>query len=147
MRGGVIDTNILLYAANQDCREHRAARAFLETAHSQPGQWYLTEGICYEFLRVATHHRVFPAPLTSASALEFLEALLGTANFSVLSAGPRHWSTLQTLLKSLHSPSGNLFFDIRTATLMLEQGVRLIYTADTDFLQFSELEVINPLKS
>ena len=147
MRGGVIDTNILLYAANQDCREHRAARVFLEMAHSQPGQWYLSEGICYEFLRVATHHRVFPSPLTSASALEFLDALLGTPNFSVLSAGPRHWATLQTLLKGLHAPAGNLFFDIRTATLMLEHGVRLIYTADTDFLQFSELEVINPLKS
>lgn len=147
MRAGFIDTNILLYAANQDCREHPAARPFLEKALSQPGQWYLSEGICYEFLRVATHHRVFPTPLTSAHALEFLDALLENPNFSLLSAGPRHWATLRTMLKSLHSPSGNLFFDIRTATLMFEHGVRIIYTADSDFLQFSELEVINPLKS
>ena len=49
-------------------------------------------------------------------------------------------------MKGLHAPVGNLFFDIRTAVLMREHGIRVIYTADTDFLQFEEIEVINPLK-
>ena len=42
--------------------------------------------------------------------------------------------------------SGNLFFDVRTAVLMLEHGVRRIYTVDADFLQFPDLEVVNPLR-
>ena len=74
MKSGVIDTNILLYAANQNCEEHLPALAFLPTARITPGQWFLTEGICYEFLRVATHHRVFSAPLKATQALGFLEA-------------------------------------------------------------------------
>jgi toxin-antitoxin system PIN domain toxin len=145
MRGGLLDTNILLYAANRDCREYSAARAFLEKVRSIPGQWFLTEGICYEFLRVSTHHRVFPSPLPSVDALNFLKAVIETPTFSVLSAGPRHWETLHQVVKNLHAPSGNLFFDIRTAALMKEHGVHVIYTADTDFLQFSTLEVINPI--
>jgi len=145
MRSGLLDANILLYAANKDSREYPVARDFLEKVRSTPGQWFLTEGICYEFLRVSTHHRVFPAPLGCFEALAFLKAVIETPSVSVLSAGPRHWKTLQEIVKNLHAPSGNLFFDIRTAALMKEYGVHVIYTADTDFHQFSTLEVINPI--
>ena len=69
MKSGLLDANILLYAANKDSREYPVARAFLEKVRSTPGQWFLTEGICYEFLRVSTHHRVFPAPLGCFEAL------------------------------------------------------------------------------
>ena len=39
----------------------------------------------------------------------------------------------------------NILFDVRTAVLMREHGVRQIYTADTDFLQFDDLQVVNPV--
>ncbi|MEB2284301.1 MAG: hypothetical protein OZ922_06475 [Myxococcales bacterium] len=45
----------------------------------------------------------------------------------------------------LTHPSGNLFFDVRTAVLMREHGVRRIYTVDSVFAQFPEIEVVNPL--
>ena len=145
MKSGLIDTNILLYAANRDCREHAAARKFLESALRSNGLAYLSEGICYEFLRASTHAKVFPSPLEGPQALAWVRTLLDASNFHLLSSGPNHWHTLTSLLSSLHAPSGNLFFDIRTATLMQEHGIRTIYTADTDFLQFQDLEVINPL--
>lgn len=69
---GVIDTNLLLYAANADTPEHEKAVAFLLEAGRTGAGWYLTEGIVYEFLRVSTHPRVFAKPLTSAQALSFL---------------------------------------------------------------------------
>ena len=46
----------------------------------------------------------------------------------------------------IHHPSGNLFFDIRTVVLMREHGAREIHTTGTDFLQFRDIQVINPLK-
>ncbi len=49
-------------------------------------------------------------------------------------------------MSDLTYPAGNLFFDIQTAVLMREHGIKRIYTTDTDFLQFSEIEVVNPLK-
>lgn len=142
---GVIDTNILLYAANSGAREHRSARRFLSDCGLHAGLWFLTEGICYEFLRVATHPRVFPVPLSADEAMQFLDVLLKSDRFNVLTAGTKHWFCLRRLLVRAPQPSGNLFFDLRTVALMHEHAVSRIYTADTDFLQFTGIEVINPL--
>lgn len=142
---GVIDTNLLLYAANADCEEHKASRKFLTRLLEAPGQCYLTEGICYEFLRVSTHHKVFPRPLKASNALAFLGAVLDRPGVSVLSAGPNHWRMLEQVLSEMPSLAGNLCFDLRTVTLMREYGIVRIYTADTDFLQFKGIEVTNPL--
>lgn len=143
---GVIDTNVLLYAANRDATQHERAFSFLIEAGRSSVAWYLTEGIVYEFLRVSTHPRVFPAPLTARDALSFLRPMLTSPRFAVLSAGPRHWPVLSEVAAELRSPSGNLFFDIRTVALMREHGVRRIYTADTDFLQFEGIDVRDPMK-
>jgi uncharacterized protein len=56
----IIDTNILLYAANQACPEHHDCRRFpLETV-AAGDSCFLPENVIYEFLRVVTHPRVFP---------------------------------------------------------------------------------------
>ncbi|MDD4019932.1 MAG: PIN domain-containing protein [Kiritimatiellae bacterium] len=142
---GVIDTNILLYAVNVSAAEHKAAKSFLSSCGSQAGLWFLTEGICYEFLRVATHPRVFPSPMKACEAMRFLDVLLKSRRFDVLTAGNGHWVCLRRLLDRKPQPSGNIFFDIRTVALMHEHAVRKIYTADTDFLQFADIDVVNPL--
>jgi toxin-antitoxin system PIN domain toxin len=142
---GVIDTNLLLHAVNDDADEHARAVAFLGQATASPDAWFFTEGILYEFLRVATHARVFPRPLRWRQALEFLEPLLGADRFRVLVAGDAHWTVLAEVLRELTHASGNLFFDVRTVALMREHGIRRIYTLDADFLQFRGIEVVNPL--
>jgi hypothetical protein len=142
---GVIDTNILLYAANEDAEENEKAVSFLRETAESPTRWYLTEGIVYEFLRVATHPRVFPSPLTAKEALRFIRALLSRSTLAVLGATERHWDLLEVELASLVRPAGNLLFDIRTVTIMRDSGVRTIYTTDTDFLQFRGIRVVNPL--
>jgi len=142
---GMIDTNILLYAANADADGHNAAARFLIDAGNSADQWYLTEGILYEFLRVSTHHLVFPRPLAWENAIAFLRPFLQSPAFRVLTAEAGHWDRLEGELRSLAHPSGNLFFDIRTVVLMREHGIRTIYTTDKDFLQFRDLNVIDPL--
>jgi toxin-antitoxin system PIN domain toxin len=143
---GIIDTNILLYAANKDTDEHVAAARFLTMAATSAQQWFLTEGIVYEFLRVCTHPKVFPSPLDWKESMRFLRPFLENPSFVVLAADERHWLLLEETLVSLTHPAGNLFFDIRTVVLMREHGIREIYTTDTDFLQFPHIKVINPLR-
>jgi hypothetical protein len=91
---GIIDTNILLYAANRDADEQRAAASFLYHAANSGEQWFLTEGILYEFLRVATHPKVFQRPLTWQEGLSFLKPFLGSSKFLILTAEQRHWTLL-----------------------------------------------------
>jgi len=143
---GLIDTNLLLYAVNTDAAEHAGAQQFLTSSLETGDTWYLTEGIAYEFLRVSTHAKVFDQPLTWDQALSFLEAIWSRDNVTVLSAGVDHWSTLRERLESIRHPAGNLFFDIRSYVLMREHSIKTIYTADSDFLQFDDIEVINPTR-
>jgi toxin-antitoxin system PIN domain toxin len=144
---GVIDTNLMLYGANSDATEFVRAREFLTGVGATRDSWYVTDGILYEFLRVATHAKVFSNPLTWREALDFLQPFVDAENIHVLRAGDSHWSLLAGILGELTQPSGNLFSDVRTVVLMREHGVRRIYTTDTDFLQFSGIEVVNPLRS
>ena len=84
--------------------------------------------------------------MTWKEALSFLSPFLNSGRFLVLTAEERHWALLEGVLEALTHPAGNLFFDIRTAVLMAELGIRKIYTTDADFLQFPDLEVVNPLR-
>lgn len=145
LMSGVIDTNILLYAVNRDAPEHDVATRFLQSAGTSADSWYLTEGIFYEFFRVATHHRVFSRPLSPTQCFSFLRPFLEAPNFFILAAGDDHWAALREVVGELANPSGNLFFDIRTVALMREYGVTTIFSADTDFLQFKGIHVQNPI--
>lgn len=141
----LIDTNILLHGVNSRSEHHAKAQGFLEEQLSERTPWCLSWGIVYEFLRVATHARVFPRALSAQQACRYLGALLEREEVSVLAPTQRHWQLLQKTLSELAAPAGNLMHDISTAVLMREHGVQEIVTADTDFLQFPFLRVVNPL--
>ncbi len=51
----IVDTNILVYAADEDSPFHTACLAWLENRRSGADAWYITWNIIYEFLRVTTH--------------------------------------------------------------------------------------------
>ena len=143
----VLDTNILLYAVNTACHEHSPCRNYLEHLFSSRETVFIPDNVLYEFLRVSTHARVFQNPLTSQKASSFVDHLLSQQDVSLLSATKDHWNSLRQLLDELGSPSGNFFFDIHTAALMREHGIRQIATADADFSKIKGLIVHNPLVS
>jgi len=141
----LIDTNILLYAANRAGREFQRAKQYLDRHLKSRVPWCLTWPVIYEFLRVSTHPRVFPRPLSAEEALRFLEPLLRSPSLTLLVPTERHHELLKETLREVATPAGNIFHDIATAVTLREHGVSEIVTADTDFHQFKFLKVINPL--
>ena len=141
----LIDTNIFLHSVNTGSPHHEAAREFLESHLRNRTAWCTTWPILYEFLRVSTHRKVFPKPLRPKQATAFVRQIVSLDEVVMLGATERHASTLADTIGELSDPSGNLFHDIHTAVLMREHGVPEIVTADTDFLQFRFLKVLNPL--
>ncbi len=71
----VVDTNVLLYAADRNAREHEKCRRLIQRWRKQSSPWYLTWSIVYEFLRAATHPRVFRNPFSLDDAWSFIEAV------------------------------------------------------------------------
>lgn len=142
----VVDTNVLLHAANRDSPHHGRAMASLEEWRREPGRWCFTWPIAYEFLRVATHRSVFPRPLRVREAWSFVAAVLDSPGVEVLGPTDRHPDVLAELVAECPWVSGNLAHDLHTVALMREHGVREIRTADSDFLKFRFLRVLNPLE-
>ena len=142
----VVDTNVLLYAADQDSEFHLPCRRLLERLRGEPAPVFLTWSICYEFLRVCTHPRVFRNPWTAAEAWRFIEALLTAPGISVLRPTDRHAAVLASTVAELAELRGNLMHDLHTAVLMREHGVSRICTRDSDFHRFAFLSVVDPLR-
>ncbi len=141
----VVDTNILLYAADLDAPEHQCCRDLLETWRRLVTPWHVTWGILYEFLRVATHPNVFRHPFALTEAWSFLDAVLASPGLEVLIPTNRHRALATDLFSEMTGLRGNLLFDARTAVLMREHGVAVIYTRDVHFHRFPSLRVIDPL--
>jgi len=141
----VVDTNVLIYAADQDSEFHPPCRVLLEQWRRQRSPWYLTWSICYEFLRVSTHPKVFRKPWRLAAAWQFLDAVLATPTVSVLLAGDRHSEVLRETLAEFPHLRGNILHDLSTVVLMREHGIQRIITRDNDFHRFSFVHVVDPL--
>lgn len=142
----VVDTNVLVYAADADAPEYGPCRSALEGWRRSPTPWYLTWGIVYEFLRVVTHPRVLRMPFDGPGAHSFLGAVLASASVHILTETARHLDVLAEMVSEVPLLVGNLYHDAHTAALMREHGIRSIVTRDTDFHRFGFIEVLDPLR-
>jgi toxin-antitoxin system PIN domain toxin len=142
----VVDTNVLVYAADRSADDHERCRTLLERWRRQTSPWHLTWSIVYEFLRVTTHARVFRHPWKLSDAWSFVSALLASPGLSVLSSGERHAELLAEVVAELPDVRGNLVHDAHTAVTMREHGIRVIYTRDADFHRFPFLQVRDPVR-
>lgn len=141
----VVDTNILVHAADAESPFHQRCFESLDGWRNTSAAWFLTWPVVYEFLRVSTHPRVLRKPWSLSAGWEFVESLLASPGLSVLSATERHAVVTRATVAELPHLAGNLLHDLHTAVLMREHGVRVIYTRDADFHRFKFLEVIDPI--
>jgi hypothetical protein len=141
----VVDTNVLVYAADEDAAFHQGCRGALETWRHQRSAWYTTWGVLYEFLRITTHPRVLRHPWTASAAWEFVDAIVASPGLGVLVETERHAAVAAEVVREVPHLAGNLLHDAHTAVLMREHGIRRIYTRDTDFHRFPFLDVVDPL--
>jgi toxin-antitoxin system PIN domain toxin len=142
----VVDTNILVYAANEDQEENSTCKPLVEKWCNQTSIWHSTWAILYEFMRVVTHPRVFVRPWSTSEAWKFIEGMLQSPGLVVLTETERHEIAAAEFFAAHPFVTGNLIFDAHTAILMKEHGISTIYTRDSEFYKFSFANVIDPLK-
>ena len=140
-----IDTSILVTARRAEAPFHAEAAKLPRGLAEGGAPWAIPWPCVYEFLRVATHPRVFDPPTRLETALEDLESLLASPSLHLLGEGPSHPSHL---LAAVHGgrASGNLAHDAHIVALCAEHGVGELWTADRDFARFPGLRVRNPLE-
>lgn len=140
----ILDANVLLYARNSADPRHRPAAAFLDEVLNGPRRVGLPWQSLTAFLRIATHPRVFPRPLTAEAAAAQVQDWLGAPAAWVPVPTEGHAAVLLGLVRDLRL-TGPLVTDACLAALALEHGTG-IWSTDTDFARFPAVRWEDPLR-
>jgi uncharacterized protein len=140
-----VDTNLLIYARREEAPGHRKALELLRKLAEGQDPWAIPWPCIYEFLRVVTHPRVFDPPTRMEDALADLESLLRSPSLRMLGEGSAHQGHMSRTIRQ-GGVSGNLVHDAHIAALVVEHGVRELWTSDRDFTRFSGLRIRNPIE-
>jgi toxin-antitoxin system PIN domain toxin len=137
------DVNVLLHASDAASPVHTVARRFLERVAVADDLFYLCWPTAMSYLRLATHPRIFDAPLAPDQALANVDALARLPHVRFLSEEDGFLEVYREVAGAL-PVRGNLVQDAHLAALLRQHGVRTLYTRDTDFRKFPFLDVRDP---
>ena len=138
-----VDVNVLLYASDQASPRYDKAIQFLQSRASDPELFCISWPTLMAYIRISTHPSIFSQPLSPEEALGNVENLIGLQRVRVLSEDDGFLAIYRQVTGKF-PVRGNLVPDAHLAALLLQHGVRKIYTADSDFKKFEFLEVSNP---
>ncbi len=138
-----IDTNILLYAQNKDCREHPAAYNFVLEC-SLRDDLLLCELVLVELYVLLCNPSVIKRPLSSAQAVEVCQIYRQNPKWRLVENAPVMAAVWEQANRS-NFPRRRIF-DLRLALTLRHHGVTDLATANTrDFKDFGLNRVWNPL--
>lgn len=130
-----IDTNVLVYAHREELPLHGQALARLRSLAEGSTPWALPAFCIGEFVRVVTHPRIFHPPTDLATALAFLDQVLGSPSARMLMPGATFPARFAEACRD-GGVQGNLAFDAQLVAVCREHGVAEILTEDRDFARF-----------
>lgn len=138
------DANLLLYAVNRDCPDHRKAFSWWRDTLEGGMPVRLTTGVVFAFVRLATNRRVFAHPLTTSEAFEYLENWREFSSVRLVENFPDDIGVVRELLESAGT-AGTLVSDAQIAAIALRIG-GCVHTVDDDFQRFPGVKWLNPLR-
>jgi toxin-antitoxin system PIN domain toxin len=137
-----VDTNILIYAANERDPANPSARDLLAGLMEGPELFYLFWPSIMGFLRISTNRVLFPNPYSPEQALDVIAELIDRPHVRTPSEQPGFLDLYRSVAPG--DTRGKLVPDAHLATLMRQHGVNLIYTRDRDFRRFDGIRVVDP---
>jgi toxin-antitoxin system PIN domain toxin len=138
-----LDVNVLLSASDRSSDRHVPARRFLDSCASGPEILCLAWPTLMSYLRIATHPRIFSAPLSPDEALGNMSALIALPHVRVVSETDGFLDAYKHVAGEI-AVRGNLVPDAHLAAILFQHGVQTLYTNDRDFRKFSTLDVRDP---
>jgi toxin-antitoxin system PIN domain toxin len=138
-----LDANVLLYASDETSAYQSRARTFLEEVASGDELFYLFWPTVMAYLRIATHPAIFEKPLPPVTAVANIDRLLALPQVQTAGEHDRFWPSYRQLAAEADA-RGNLVPDAHLVALMVENGVRTIWTRDRDYRRFTAIETRDP---
>ncbi len=138
------DINLLVYAYDSTSVWHERAVKWWEACLAGSAPVGIAWVVALGFIRLWTNSRVFANPMPVARATAHVESWLDRRIVRIVNPGPRHAELLFNFLRA-EGKGGNLTTDAHLAALAVEFRA-VVHTADTDFLRFSGVRWVNPIK-
>lgn len=140
-----LDANLLIYASDDNSPHQGKASTFLLARADDPDLLCVTWLTLMAYQRIATHPSIFRNPISPEEAWENITTLLNLPRCRIITEEVDFCTDYKAATNGIVT-RGNLVPDAHIATILRQHGVKRIYTADTDFLKFGFLEVVNPLR-
>ena len=140
-----LDTNILLYATNEDASEHFICKAFLQKVIEKPEDWIIADQVYLELYRALRSPKVMSHPLSAGHAARHVSLLRDGMGVMHCGYNSECWDRLISDLQADDFPYRRTHDAVLAATL-LSHGVKTFYTRNTkDFVSAGFDRVTNPV--
>lgn len=139
-----VDTNILVYAHRKDSQFHEAADRELTNLAEGDRLWSIPWPCIHEFLAIVTHPRIYHPPTPAGDALMQVGCWMECPRLQLIGETGDYWNGLKDLVLKGRL-SGPKIHDARVAAICLQNGVKILWSADRDFSRVKEIEIVNPL--
>ena len=140
-----LDTNILLYAANEDAPEHVVCKDLLQQVIKDPTDWVIADQVHLELYRALRNPRVMSMPLPANLAAKHVVILRDELGIGHCGYDLGCWKSLIRTLEAHDFPYRRTHDAVLAATL-LSHGVKKFYTRNAKDFESAGFEtVINPL--
>jgi toxin-antitoxin system PIN domain toxin len=140
----LVDANILLFAIDESSPFHASAAGWLTRQLNGSTRVGLPWQSLAAFVRISTHPRATPTPLSPDVAWSFVESLLSMDVSWIPVPTSRHAEILGGLV-TRYQLAGGLVQDAHLASIGIEHGLT-VFSADTDFARFREVAWENPIQ-
>jgi predicted nucleic acid-binding protein len=142
-----IDTNILLYAVNRDCPEHKAGMELVQHALKEPRSWIIADQVWFELYRLLRNPIVLTKPLGADAAADTIEWYRQHSGWLTCAWEPDMMRDILPHLKNKTFAAQNTF-DLVLAITLASHGVEVLYTRNTrDFEALGLFDLRNPIDS
>ena len=139
----LLDTNILVYAANTSSPFFKRAKAVRDQAASGKFVAYITPQICLEFFAILSNPKRLGEHVNISDAVRAVRAYQSTKHISlVLPKTTTHLHALE--LCERYKLSTQEVYDAYLIATALDNEIYTIISADNGMTRFKEISVLNP---
>lgn len=138
-----LDANLLLYASDEASPFHERAHQLLAELAAGPAILYVLWPTVMAYLRLSTHPSIFARPLSPEEASANIERLLRLPQVQSPGEQEGFWDVYRGVAADVDA-RGNLVPDAHLVSLMIQNGVRTVWTHDRDYRKFTGIEARDP---
>ena len=140
----LLDTNVLVYAADETSPFHQTARVLREKGLKGEALLYVCPQVLNEFFAIVTDPKRVGNPRTQSEALLEIEKYFRSKTILKIYPGPDIIERSLELLRRYEITRQEIF-DLQLVATMLSNNVTRLYTFNQeDFSKYKEIEVIVP---